>query len=555
VDKVATESAVALDDYAPCGVVSLYLACRIRAVPVTWEQLQSLVGPPGPDGSHSFEDLSRAAMQLGLHPIGLHTGREALNDLPMPAVIQVINPHRPDLPPHLLVLLRTEVDGVFLLDAPFPANFTPNSQFQEYWTGNVLVLALDEQQAQRVRSIALAQRGLSVAFWGWGALGGVSLLVLVRPWRWRGKSASGSTNAHLGFGRAILRAPARFPKSSAGLLTAILLTAILSKLLWKAKPSCVLEKPVVDLGIVAPGEHTIPVALRNAGDQPLRISAVNSNCTCGVIVKHPDVIEARQRGTVEVLLQTSSGSRSIRLQVLSNDPAGPKNVVLTWHGEVTPLLIPSFIHSSPVPCDLAYERTIQVVYPGGKSAPIPRLERFECNSPLMSVREGRNDPLAKKFGRSGLVTNILGELDLQLRVQAPPQPGWLRAQCKFFLKYGKSTVPLTLPIAIPFTAGPLAPDVDAITFSSGRLEELKGQERLVRVTDRAPGGEIIIQDVPDWLEAKVLSRSANESLLRLRLLKSPPGLFVSRSVTIARARDARSKVVLPVRVFAAQSRS
>src|SRR5205823_13715854 len=99
------------------------------------EQITELVGPLGPDRTHSFEDLSRAAGELGMMPIGLRADRKTLDTLPMPAIIQVRDPAHPEERPHLVMLLKTEADGVLLLDAPFPPYFLPEKAFERAWTG------------------------------------------------------------------------------------------------------------------------------------------------------------------------------------------------------------------------------------------------------------------------------------------------------------------------------------------------------------------------------------------------------------------------------------
>lgn len=535
--KTAAESHVFLEDYASCGVVSLYLVCRMRDISATWEQMEELVGSPGPDGSHSFEQLSRAAGQLGLHPVGLQVNRQALSSLPMPLIVQMQNPHRPDLPPHLLVLLKAAADGVVLLDAPFSPNFLPDSRFLEFWTGNVLAFAPDAQSAQSLRTIAHAQTGLYAVLWAWGGVGGGLLLL----------------GLVVSQGRLILPRLRR----SKRLLFAILLLLLVSAPVWgiiklavKTKPHCVLDTPVIHLGELVPGEHPISVSLMNPGDEPLHISTVKSSCTCAV-VQHPETVGARQRATIQVEIYVSPGPRSAVLEILSNDPDGSKNVAITWHGTTKPYLVPAWIQSLPIPFDRDYERIVHVVYPGGKTALVPQLERFECDSPFVHVYPGRNDPTARKYGRSGLLTDIQGELDLHLRVQAPRKPQSMQAECKLFFKYGKSTVPVTLPIFIPFTTGPLTPDADSITFAAARPEELKGQTRLVQVSVRDAKPDVLVRQVPDWLECKIMSQSGNKALLSLQIKDRPPKPFASATLQLSQGSGDTPIVPLPIRVFAA----
>src|SRR5262249_4390155 len=169
-----------------------------------------------------------------------------------------------------------------------------------------------------------------------------------------------------------------------------------------------LDKPAVDLGELPPGKSQHTVTITNDGGVPLRISNILSTCSCAV-VKAPDVIEVGQSGTLEIDLNIPPGPRSARVTIESNDPEGPKSVVLSWHGRAKPQLVPYKIDVQAVPMGQPYERTVRLVYPGGKSALVPRLERCECESALVEVRPGNNDPLAVRFARSGLLTQILGE--------------------------------------------------------------------------------------------------------------------------------------------------
>jgi hypothetical protein len=538
-EEKSDRSNVLLEDYAPCGVVSLYLVCRMHDIAVTWEQLKELVGPADADNSHSFERLSQAAARLGLHPVGLQVNWEGLTKLPMPLIVQVNNPHRPDLPPHLLVVLETASDGVTLIDAPFSPNFLPESRFREYWTGNVLAFAYDSEHAQSLSNAARVQTGMHAALWLWGGIGGSLLFaVLVTP------------------GARLIRPRLRRSKR---LFVSVLLLILLLGSVWgsikltaKSKPRCVFDSTEINLGEIAPGEHSINISLTNPGDEPLLISAIKSSCTCAV-VKHPKTVDGRQRATIEVLIHASPGPRSATLHIFSNDPDGPKkSVLIAWHGTTTPFLLPDLIQNLPVPFDRDYVRIVRVVYPGGRSALIPQFERFECDSPLINVRPGRNDPAARKYGRSGLLANVQGELELHLRIKAPAKPQSLQTQCKLFLKYGKSMVPLILPIFIPFTTGPLTPDAKTITFAAGRLEDLKGQKRLVNIAVRDANSDVLVRQIPDWLECKILSREGKKVLLSLKITDRPPKSFDSANLRITQGSRDAPMLLLPIRVFAAR---
>jgi hypothetical protein len=90
-------------DYAPCGLNSFFLGCRLLEPPVRWEEAKELLGPLGTYGIHSFADIARAGEAAGLYPVGLMTNLDRLGDLPMPAIILVREPRRANNSLHLLV--------------------------------------------------------------------------------------------------------------------------------------------------------------------------------------------------------------------------------------------------------------------------------------------------------------------------------------------------------------------------------------------------------------------------------------------------------------------
>ena len=148
---VAHEGAIQLDDYAPCGLTTLYLVCKIRGNSATWGEVKQAMGQPGPDGELNFAEMAGAAERVGLHPVALEAGRAAFDDLPMPAIVQVHDSRFPDELPHFLVLLRPESDGMWLLDAPFPAYFLPEDRFKQSWTGKIMIFAESQAEADRIK--------------------------------------------------------------------------------------------------------------------------------------------------------------------------------------------------------------------------------------------------------------------------------------------------------------------------------------------------------------------------------------------------------------------
>jgi hypothetical protein len=545
----ADKDVVILGDYAPCGIVSLYLIAKIREVPAEWEQVKTLVGPHGPDQTHSFADLSRAATQLGMHPVGLQVRREALKDLPLPAILQVRDSARPDESPHLLVLLRLEADGVTLLDAPYPPYFLPESQFASTWTGNVLVFAHSEGDAGQLRAAAQEPAWMRLALWVWVGAGGVLLICLLAGSVWLRRAIPSLPG--------VVRFPPRRWQAATAVVASVALVGTLSVLYFSrpagqpTPPRCAFDSAVHDLGELAPGATTVRVRITNAGDAPLSITDVRSTCSCAVVTA-PELISAREQGVMEVALSVSPGPGKARLTVESNDPEGPKSLVLAWRGTAQPRLAPGWVAATSVPTDRAYQRTLKLIYPGGKSAIAPRLERCECASPRVQTREGKNDPMAVQYGVGGQLVGVSGELELYLTVQPPPAPELFQTQCKLVLDYGPTPTTLEFPVTVDFTGGELTPDVRSVVFSAGSAGALVGQEREVRVA-RRDRGEIEVRDLPSWLDGRVVSTTETECVVRLRVAAPPPAkLLVQHTLHLGWPGDSRSQVPLQVSAVALQ---
>jgi hypothetical protein len=538
----ATEEAIYWDDYAPCGLVSLYLICQLQEKTVAWEEVKKLVGQPRADGELNFENLATAASQLGMRPVGLEVGREALKHLPMPAIIQVHDARYPDEIPHFLVLLRPEVDGVWLLDAPYAAYFLPEERFQQTWTGKVLIFARDEQVEKQIRGLAYGSTGLQWIAWGLIVIGMLLLTILGLIGWWRRSRIRHSlprvaTNgaSHRRFAGILCKKSWLFASSLLFLMAAAALL-----LFWifhhdqDVPARCEFDKRVMELGELTPGEHSVHVQIQNTGNHPLHITKAVSNCTCCAIVQSPALVEPGQNAMLDVRLTVIPGPRSIRLTVESNDPDGPKHILLLWQGGAKPILVPRWITSANVPLDRPYKRTIRLIYPGGKSALVPHLKSCECDRRGVEAHEGRNDPTAIKFTASGLLTNILGEMELHLCITPPTKPERLQTTCKLALSYGNDTPIISLPLNLSFSGGQLSPDVTSVTFSAGGREELVSQERFVRVADQDPRGEIEVSDVPSWLTCEIKRKTQNDHVLLLKVVRVPSVLPLQHTIHIAR---------------------
>jgi hypothetical protein len=541
------DAAVTIQDYAPCGLVSLYLVCRLRDLPVTYQQIKDAAGPPRPDAIYSFDELSRLATRFGLRPVGLRVGYAELRQLPMPAIAQMVNHERPDLPPHFLVLLRIEPDGVYLVDAPHQPNFLPKDRFTEYWTGMAMVFAANEDEAKQITSLAATRRGLTWALWTWG-LGGISALVLT-PYLVRLRKRLVTQPEQQSVTVAKRPIARRFRWLIAGLAVLGIGVAAIYAIYLRMpadEARCVVEQPDMKLGELVSGEHTVHVQLANPGNLPLHISDVVSSCSCAIVTA-PSEIGPESRAAIDVRIHVTPGPGDAMLRIESNDPAGAKRVLLTWNGGTRLSLVPAVIKSPPLPNDALYERTLEVFYPGGPSAMVPELEKIEVESPLVKVEPIDNDPGAVRFGTKGTDMAVAGRMNLRVQVQPPPTPGRFQTKCYLDFRCGKLTRRLTFPIDVEFRSGSLTADVRSVVFTGTRPEELKNQERWVEITGRALDNDIVVEGTPEWLECKSESVAAEKVVLKLRV-SGLPAESSSQTITIRRGGAAETKLALPVHV-------
>ncbi len=522
---------VALNDYGPCGMVSLYLVTQIRDIDCDWENFRQLVGPADKDGSHSFADLSRSANQLGLIPVGVEASWEGLAELPLPAIVQCRLGTDAGARTHLVVLLGLTSEGVDLLDAPSAPFFLRRSAFERIWTGNVLAFARDAHEAERLSSSWNQASRLLLRICVSGALILLVALALSRMLRkgnvWALLWAIGSPLRHVLTPRVGL-------VSLAGVI-ALALFALTYSLLAKSPARCVFQEPFLDLGELPPGSKSVSLVIANPGDEALNISGVSSNCSC-LVANAPDSIEPRATGVIQLDLSISPGPRKVELTVESNDPTSTTKAILIWHGKANAHLMPPYISVPAAPIDRPYERTIHLVYPGGNSSVMPRLEKCECESNRVEIRQGENNPVAGRLGMDGRPPRAIGELELHVKVQPPQAPESFDTNCKLYVEYGKEKSILHLrSLSIEFHGGELTPDVNRVTFLiGGKGPDL---ERVVRVVAGKPGGKLQVHNVPSWLDCSLASETDKEHQLCLRLSQRPPEGVTGCTLQICRGND------------------
>jgi hypothetical protein len=522
------DEAVNRADYAPCGLDSFFLVCRLLEVPVRWEEAKELLGTPGTDGTHSFADIARAGEAAGLYPVGLKTEVARLGDLPMPAIVHVRDPRRADNPPHLLVMLRCDAGSVILLDPPMPAYSLSAEQFATVWTGNILVFARGPQEAQRLRGgasrTALALAAILAAFLtGLLALGG-----MVVRWRQVGPSKSprpSAVNERPGHERVRRILSWRRVAMGACLVIVVvgavgLVGAFLPR---ERSPRCTLPDAEIELGELDPGTFQTRVSVRNDGTGPLAISAVRSSCTCAS-VKAPAQVEAGATSMLDVDLNISRGPQRAVLTIESNDPRGDKKLSLWWHGRSRPVLHPVRVVADAAPADQPFEKTLKLIYPGGEKAIQPHLERVECDSPHVTVREGQRQVVEGPGGYT------FSELDFHVSITPPGPSGHLDTVCQLTIQQGDQTHQLAFLVSIQFLGGKVKPESAGVIFAATSPHDLVGQERMLRVAVPTGQSELDVAELPDWLTCDQEAEGESQRGLRFHLTHPPERRFTQHTV-------------------------
>jgi hypothetical protein len=526
---------VLLNDYSPCAQVSLFLVCRLKGVSAGWREVHDLLGPAAPDGTHSFGDIAQAGEKLGMLPLALHAGWDDLANLPMPAILHFSDREKPKQQPHLVVLLKVAADGVYLLDAPYVPYFLPRSGLEKYWTGNVMAFASDEDQFDRIRAsaqsfpspVVLLYIALGILF---AVTGGSFICTALR-------NLARVRSSHL-------RMPAL---AVCGAIVLVDIWLCVVKLGSTLPPICDFESDIVDLGELQTGSKSVNVAIRNSGDTPLEIKEISSTCACAV-VRGPGTVPPKGSSVINVTIDVGPGPKSAQVTISSNDPKGDRQVQLSWHGKADAYLMPAWIAAPSEPMDQPYERTLRLVYPGGKASITPRLLKCECTSPRIDVREGGNNSAAFHVGLSGSVVRVMGELELLVRVLPPGEPERFDSHCNIFVSYGSEVRQIKLPaVSIGFGSGKLTPDVRAAVFSALTASDLIGQQRTLRLMTRESTRAVEVRGAPAWLRYRIDQESPTVFVLRLTVA-SDPGESKASTLLVTSADD--PTVTTSIRVIA-----
>jgi hypothetical protein len=560
-DNAAPEPpVVALDEYARCGQTSLYVVCRLKDKSVSWARVVELLGE-SPDGQHSFEQIAAAGERLGLRVLGAQLSEASIQGLSPPAILHFefdaggtggssTSAAGANIRRHLAVAMAWDAEGVWLLDAPFPATKVPWRRLNRIWTGRALLFpdTAEEEQALRAALASPWERPLSNALLL--ALTLVFLSVVLVAARPRLAAALAHAARALPNGWQAL-SPAwnlRRPLGQRMLVAAVSVGSLGGTgVVWYAwanwpEPAPRLEVPqeVIDLGELAVGEQQVEVPLRNVGSAPLEFKEIPSTCTCAA-PEHPEPLGPREARPLKVKLQVSPGPMSVELTLATNDPRGPRYVTLRWHGPAEPGLYPPSVAGSAA-VGKAYERTVRVTYPGGLSAVAPEFVRFECDVAGVDMQVNGNDPLAFRTAAVPSAVTTAGYLDLRLHVPAARTAMTLDTAGHIVLRYGGAEHRLRLPIRVDFREG-LRAEPDSVLFAAVSSEELIGQARTVRLYGEPASEELRVVHAPAWLECEVAEGPDWSHRLALRVKEARAELAAGADVVVLEDGQERQLVV------------
>jgi hypothetical protein len=538
-ESAAIPPPLQLNDYAPCGPMSLYVVARWRGLPVTWDRVQQATGPEDRNGGHSLAKLAEAAKSLGLHPRGLRVTRAGLDDVAMPAILQVVDRTKP-LTPHFLVVLRSEPSGCWLLDAPFPAYFLPNPALEGVWTGNLLAFAGqdEDQAAPAAGQWSLPESIERTVIYGLSVIALFILACFLCPVFWRGSRPLWKLfllviDSAKRFREWLGRQPRSALAAGAGMTG---LAALLGLLLWHFLPShgfarCIFAQPVLELGVRDPGSVSEEVQIQNPGAKPLHVIDVRTSCAC-LVTEAPHEIPAGGTARLQLRIQVSPGRKIAIVTVISDDPNGPAQLQVAWQGKTRFAVVPRAIQEGKVPCDVPYRREIEVVYPGRLSTDLPKLDRWETSAPGVHLRADQSPEFGTEA--SGKATGTMGRLLFTLTVDPPGKPGLFAATCSLVLRVGQDTVTLRLPLTLHYCNPETGNGVDAVVFSGASASDLSSQQRSVRIPAGRGKVEVNRDSLPNWLSCEVLQANTG-CIAHLRLIAAPPGECIRQVVRFKRS--------------------
>ncbi len=269
-------------------------------------------------------------------------------------------------------------------------------------------------------------------------------------------------------------------------------------------PRLELGRRFLDVGELPPGSRrTASVAIRNAGGGRLVIRRVETGCRCVEASAEPAELVAGETGRLrlKVLTLKHRGQRQETLAVLSNDPAGARELAVRF--EVAPelWLEPGRLHLGVVRPRQELRRRVQVQARGAVRA---KLLYATTSSGWLTAR--LVDPPVGR-GRPGVV---------DVSARAPAGAGTYRADLNISTAHGPEPM-LRLPVVLCVSS---SATVRPQRVEFGRVARGAGASREVRVT---PGDGCALASAtarPEVLDVRTGAGDGGEVAIGLALRPS-----------------------------------
>jgi len=335
----ADETPVDLRDYLSCGANSLYMVAHLHGVSTDTEKVAELLGPPDSDGTHGFDDLSRAAKALGMHPVAVSADRRQIQTLPMPVIAQVQYSYG-EAKPHFLILMASTPDGVYVLDAPRRVQFDLWLSFEQTWSGRLLVFSKDEAERAQLESRLAREKRKRLLLLYTSVIALVVVLGLMAHvcLQKRAQLATAMRRLRPLLTWVISRETSPSWATRVLLITVVITTAgfltlavlVLTGWHWlRDPPRLVVDLPDTDLGLIEPGKHHFRIPIRNAGSESVHIESIVTNCSCATVTRQPSSVGPSQADTVDLSLDVTPGPRAVHIAVVTDRKSLPASIRVT----------------------------------------------------------------------------------------------------------------------------------------------------------------------------------------------------------------------------------
>lgn len=537
------------EQYRACGVNSLYVVMQCLGVESDLTQLEALLNPDA-DGSNTMLEIRDVAVSQGLHPVPVRVGKDQLSSIPAPAIMHVRELAGEPEGNHFVVYLgQTESKQVLILDPPTPSRRIPPGRFQRLWTGVALAIFTDAEDADAFAaevSELPASEDNSTPFWMepflWLAVGQLILFSVILFGAYREKT----TDSH--------------PRRVA---TAMLIAGSLAGILGcgsSGTPHVVFDRQVFEFGVIPDEGKDLSVPIKNDGDGPLIINAVQTSCAC-TLASTPPRIEPGE--TKEIVIRPPHGRRAAvgpvtsRLVVISNDRSGPHEIALMWINESPPALDPPRLHITDAVIGTIVERPVRITYAGGEER-FP-LEILESKSSFSNaeLKQVDSQPVAKHSWRP--VQNdrvVVGETTFSLRLPVPQSPGTVTGNCVFRVRQAGKEYVLDLPVEIE-GEGVVTCAPRLLFLSARKPEALVGQQRKFKLIARTEANVTpVVSDLPDYLSADIEAGDSEEGRksfeLTVSVTRPPKDGESGAAIAIELPDHSASRIELPVTIHTVQ---